>query len=91
MASWTSDASKRLLNALLQQTFNEFTIFLYSVSGHRVEIDVVIYKKKVEHHFLVGLSTMASLHYLSPCKVLQMFYSWSKSSIREISSKVLIF
>ena len=23
-------------------------------------------RKKVEHHFLVGLSTMASLHYLSP-------------------------
>ena len=46
MASWTSDASKRLLNALLHQTFNEFSIFLYGVSGHRVEIDVVFYKKE---------------------------------------------
>ena len=44
-------------------------------------------REKVEHHFLAGLSTMASLHHLSLCKVLQMFSSGSKLWICWISSK----
>ena len=37
---------KGFLMLLLHQTFNEFSIFLYSVSGYRVEIDVVFYKRE---------------------------------------------
>ena len=91
MASWTSDASKRLPNALLHQAFNEFSMFLSSVSGYRVKIDVVFYKREGWTPFPCWIIDYGfpslSLSMQSFTNVLQLF----KIINKEIYSKVLIF